>query len=151
MSDPKAKGFRVERELANKLWSLGFAVMRGAASGAGARKRFVPDIVAMRNGKIIVLEVKYRSRMNEIIKIEFSRISKLLEFARRAGGKVYIAVKYGRESWRFIPIEEIERFDRDSTGIKLRKELVDKVGLDLKQLVEKELSENIEKITLSQT
>lgn len=151
MTDPKAKGFRVERELANKLWSLGFAVMRGAASGAGARKRFVPDIVAMRNGKIVILEVKYRSRANETIRIEFSRISKLLEFARRAGGKVYIAVKYGKESWKFIPIEDIEKFEKDSTGFKLKKEIIDKIGISLRQLVERELSESIEKITLSQT
>ncbi|NPB01243.1 MAG: Holliday junction resolvase [Crenarchaeota archaeon] len=151
MGDPKAKGFRVERELANKLWSLGFAVMRGAASGAGARKRFVPDLVAMKNGKIIVLELKYRSKENDTIRIEFSRISRLAEFAKRAGGRAYIAVKYGKESWRFIPLEDMEKLEKDSTGVKIRKNLVDKIGITLKQLIERELSESIEKITLSQT
>ncbi len=150
MANPRAKGFRVERELANRFWELGFAVMRGAASGAGARKRFVPDLVVMRARKVIILEIKYRSKENEHIKIENSRIRNLIEFANRAGGKAYIAVKYGKNPWRFIPLDDLEKLEKDSTGIKIKKDNVDKIGLTLRQLIEKELTEHLDISTLVQ-
>ena len=150
MSSSKAKGFRVGRELANKFWELGFAVMRGAASGAGARRRFVPDLVVMRNGRILVLELKYRSKSSEIIRIELSRVKKLKEFAARAGGRAYIAVKYGKEQWRFIPLDELEKLENDITGFKIKKEQVEKVGLTLRQLIERELTVSLDISTLLQ-
>ncbi len=46
MSLAKRKGSAHERALANKLWDMGLAVLRGGcSSGGGVRKRFVPDIV----------------------------------------------------------------------------------------------------------
>ncbi|MFP3161245.1 MAG: Holliday junction resolvase, partial [Vulcanisaeta sp.] len=82
MSIPKRKGSAHERNLANKLWDMGLAVLRGCSSGGGVRKRFVPDIVAMGPGFVLVLEVKYRSERNPI-RIEEEKVSKLLEFAER--------------------------------------------------------------------
>ena len=142
MRSLKSKGFRAERILANKLWELGFAVVRGGASGGGVRRRFTPDIVAMRSGRIIVLEVKYRSR-EEPIPIERSRVEKLLDFAKRAGGEVYIAVKYGRREWRFIPLSDLleqSGSDCENKYIYVRPEHVEKHGLTLRQLAERVLS-----------
>lgn len=103
MTNPKRKGSAHERDLANKLWSMGLAVLRGCSSGGGVRKRFVPDIVAMGKGFVLVIEVKYRKEPTTI-KIEGEKVRKLLEFAERAGGDVYIAVKFKKEGWRFIQI-----------------------------------------------
>jgi len=103
MSIPKRKGSAHERNLANKLWDMGLAVLRGCSSGGGVRKRFVPDIVAMGPGFVLVLEVKYRSERNSI-RIEEEKVSKLLEFAERARGHAYIAVKFKGDDWRFIPV-----------------------------------------------
>ncbi|KUO80389.1 Holliday junction resolvase [Vulcanisaeta sp. EB80] len=103
MSIPKRKGSAHERNLANKLWDMGLAVLRGCSSGGGVRKRFVPDIVAMGPGFVLVLEVKYRSERNPI-RIEEEKVSKLLEFAERARGHAYIAVKFKGDDWRFIPV-----------------------------------------------
>jgi Holliday junction resolvase len=103
MSIPKRKGSTHERNLANKLWDMGLAVLRGCSSGGGVRKRFVPDIVAMGPGFVLVLEVKYRSERNPI-RIEEEKVSKLLEFAERARGHAYIAVKFKGDDWRFIPV-----------------------------------------------
>jgi len=103
MSIPKRKGSAHERNLANKLWDMGLAVLRGCSSGGGVRKRFVPDIVAMGPKFVLVLEVKYRSERNSI-RIEEEKVSKLLEFAERARGHAYIAVKFKGDDWRFIPV-----------------------------------------------
>jgi Holliday junction resolvase - archaeal type len=103
MSIPKRKGSAHERNLASKLWDMGLAVLRGCSSGGGVRKRFVPDIVAMGPGFVLVLEVKYRSERNPI-RIEGEKVSKLLEFAERARGHAYIAVKFKGDDWRFIPV-----------------------------------------------
>ncbi|MGC8543031.1 MAG: Holliday junction resolvase Hjc [Vulcanisaeta sp.] len=103
MSLPKRKGSAHERALANKLWDMGLAVLRGCSSGGGVRKRFVPDIVAMGPGFILVLEVKYRSERGTI-RIEEEKIAKLLEFAERAKGDAYVAIKFRGDDWRFIPV-----------------------------------------------
>jgi Holliday junction resolvase len=103
MSIPKRKGSAHERNLANRLWDMGLAVLRGCSSGGGVRKRFVPDIVAMGPNFVLVLEVKYRSERNPV-RIEEEKVSKLLEFAERARGHAYIAVKFKGDDWRFIQV-----------------------------------------------
>jgi Holliday junction resolvase len=105
MATPKRKGSTYERALANKLWSMGLAVLRGCSSGGGVRKRFVPDIVAIGPGFVLVFEVKYRSERKPV-RIEEEKVSKLLEFAKRAGGDAYVAIKFKGDDWRFIPITE---------------------------------------------
>lgn len=101
---PRRRGIDHERELANWLWSMGFAVIRAPASGGGVRRRFAPDLVAMFRGRVIILEVKYRGRPKPI-SIDCDRVSKLLEFANRAGGEAYVAIKYAREPWRVLQVK----------------------------------------------
>jgi len=100
---PKRKGSSHERSLANRFWESGFAVLRGCSSGGGVRRRFVPDIVALMGGRVIVIEAKYRSRAG-YVHVEGEKVRRLLEFARRAGGEAYVAVKFGRDEWRLIPV-----------------------------------------------
>ncbi|MEM0369474.1 MAG: Holliday junction resolvase Hjc [Pyrobaculum sp.] len=97
----KKKGTTRERELANYFWERDCAVLRGCSSGAGVRKRYVPDIVAICRGKILVFEVKYRSDA-VVIRIEQDKLEKLIEFAKRAGGEAYLLVKYGRGPWKVL-------------------------------------------------
>ncbi|ABW01979.1 Holliday junction resolvase Hjc [Caldivirga maquilingensis] len=98
------RGVNYERELANWLWSLGFAVIRAPASGGGVRRRFAPDLVAMFKGRVIILEVKYRGKPTPV-SIRCDKVNRLIEFAGRAGGEAYVVVKYAREPWRIMPIK----------------------------------------------
>jgi len=100
LRNPKAKGTRAENELANILWEEGFAVVRGPSSGGGSKKRFQPDLVAVREGAVIAIEVKARSDEGPIY-IEAEQVLGLAEFARRAGGKAFIA-------YRFHPVEGLQ-------------------------------------------
>ena len=95
----KDKGSRHERALANKLWEMGCAVVRSGSSGGGVRTRFAPDIVALCKGTILVIEAKYRSKPIRIYLNE-ERARALMDFAERAGGSAYLAVKYGKQPWK---------------------------------------------------
>ncbi len=138
MSNTKTKGVRVERELANKFWQLGFAVVRSGSSGGGVRKRFAPDLVVIKNGKIVVLEVKYRSKDNKI-QIDIDRVLKLIEFANRAGARAYLAVKFSNEQWRFIEVEQVRTlFNDGGRYVSISREFIIKNGLTFREFVEKE-------------
>jgi len=98
-------GVQHERDLALKLWEMGFAVIRGPASGARAKRIQYPDLVAIRSGHVYAFEVKTRVK-EEPIYIERSQVEKLAEFTRRAGGKAFIAVKIvGSTGWKLVPLE----------------------------------------------
>ena len=102
-------GFQRERNLVKMFWKHGFACMRAPASGAKTRRVIYPDIVAMKDGVIFVIEVKTREK-TESIYIERGKIERLTEFADRAGGYAYIAVRFlDRPVWLFIPAEKLRK------------------------------------------
>jgi Holliday junction resolvase - archaeal type len=103
VTSPKAKGASKERSVANLLWDRGCAVLRGCSSGGGVRKRFVPDVVAVCRGQVLVLELKYRAR-RAAIRVEEEKVEGLLEFASRAGGRAYVLAKFGRGPWKVFEV-----------------------------------------------
>ncbi|MGC9118172.1 MAG: Holliday junction resolvase Hjc [Thermoproteus sp.] len=105
MTSPKAKGASKERSIANLLWERGCAVLRGCSSGGGVRKRFVPDVVAICGGRVLVMELKYRAKRSAI-RIEAEKVEGLLDFASRAGGKAYVLAKFGRGPWKVFEVKE---------------------------------------------
>ena len=104
----RQRGFNAERELARILWRHGFAVVRGPASGARTRKLFYPDLIAIYKGKIFVIEVKYRSTPRSAIYINREKTDKLIDFAKRAGGKVVIAVKIPNNGWFIVELNKVK-------------------------------------------
>lgn len=120
----KRRGVAAERELVTALWKLGFAVIRGPASGARIKKSIYPDIVAIKNKHIFVIEVKKRSKLTHIY-VDVAQVEKLREFARRADGKAIIAVKItGLGTWKIIPVECI--IETCGKKLKIDKEMIKK-------------------------
>jgi len=106
--------------------------MRSPASGSKTKRVKYPDIVALKNGKIIVLEVKTISKERTVY-IDSYQVEKLKIFSERSGGEPYIAVKIiGSGEWRFIPLEHLER--TDSGRYKLTIDMI-RNGLLLKDLI----------------
>ena len=135
-------GFQQERELVAKLWKLGFAVMRAPASGAKIIRAKYPDVVAIKNGKIFIFEVKTREKPSTIY-IEGNQINKIKEFSKRAGGKAFIAIKIRDGSgWRFIPVERLEQTPSGNYRVSLDKL---KRGLTLSEL--KNIADGLKALT----
>ncbi len=106
--NPRERGARIERELVRKLWKHGFAAIRAPASGSKVKHAVYPDVVAIYHGKVYVFEVKTREKL-ETVYIPKQQVEKLLEFARRAGAKAYIALKIrSLNQWFIVPIEKLE-------------------------------------------
>lgn len=138
----KARATRLENELANFLWENGFAVVRGPSSGAGVSKRYQPDLVAIKQGKILVIEVKSKSKKGPLY-IDSSQILNLFEFAKRANGVPIIAFKLSRKEWRFHLLDKLEstgvsfKLENPSEGLKYRdlEELIDKKHREILEFI----------------
>ncbi|RLG80153.1 MAG: Holliday junction resolvase [Thermoprotei archaeon] len=121
MSSSRKRGFAHERDLVVKLWKRGFAVMRAPASGSKARRTKYPDVVAILNHRVFVFEVKTTSKERPIY-IDKRQVDKVREFAKRAGGYAFIAVKVvGSGTWRFIPLKDLEQTTRGNYKIPCEK------------------------------
>ena len=106
----RGRGFRAERDLVRKLWKIGFAAIRGPASGAKVKRSVYPDVVAIKNGLVLIFEVKYRKKLDTIY-IPRHQVEKIVEFARRAGGIPLIAVRIGElKEWKVIRVSELETY-----------------------------------------
>lgn len=140
MAGPKAKAQRAENELANLLWGMGYAVIRGPSSGGGARRRVQPDIVAIKDGKIFVIEVKSGEEGSSLY-VDSGQIVGLQEFAKRAGGRCYLAVRLKGGEWRLHEIDELEPTRKGNFKIQHPER-----GMKLKDFDEKWFPKNV-KIT----
>ncbi|MCS7111227.1 MAG: Holliday junction resolvase Hjc [Ignisphaera sp.] len=139
----RARGFRAERELVAKLWRMGFAVMRGPASGAKVRRGVYPDVIAIKDGKIFVLEVKVRSRPSSIY-LEREQMSKLLEFARRASGEAILAIRItSLRTWKAVPVSEANLALDTLSRVKISKSTIDG-SEDLFTYLSRKISRSIE-------
>ncbi len=117
-------GFAHERELAVKLWRKGFAVIRAPASGSKTKRIVYPDIVAIKNGYVLAIEVK-TTHGEKPIYIPAHQVQKLKEFIKRSGGEGFIAVKIiGSGEWRFLKIDNLVKTRRNN--YKVDKELLTK-------------------------
>lgn len=106
MTSNKSRGTSLERYIVSKLRDRGFAVIRAPASGA-KRKDHVPDIVAMKSGVIILIEMKSRKNGSRIY-IEREQAEGIKEFARRSGGELFIGAKIDKEL-RFVKFDSLRK------------------------------------------
>lgn len=121
----KAVASRLENELANTLWSMGYAVVRGPSSGSRAKRRYQPDLVAVKGGAVLVIEVK-KARAGRTVYVPARQVEGLREFASRAGGIALIAARLPGSGWRLHRLEELEstrsgsvRIESPESGVKL--------------------------------
>lgn len=140
----RARGFRKERELVRKLWDEGFACIRAPASGSKVKHSVQPDIVAARNGIVLVMEVKTR-RDAKSVYIEKEQVDKVAEWAKRAGPNAIplVAVYLGKGlGWRFATLDKLEATERGNYRLSLNEasRLPDVLAL-------KALCDNVKRVT----
>jgi len=95
------KGAKFERALVHKFWEHGWTAMR--AAGSGTTSLPAPDVIAIRDEDIILVECKSTSREKLNLK---GAILSLHEFSRISGGGAYIAVKFLRKEPRFYRVDK---------------------------------------------
>ncbi len=65
-----------------------------------------PDIIAGKDGRILAIEIKYCSSDRQYIRYEEKK--DLEVFSECMGAQAWIAVKYSRRGWYFIPSKNIQ-------------------------------------------
>ena len=95
------KGANFGRALVNKFWDNGFAAMRAAGSGSAPQP--IPDVIASKGERVIILECKTTSK--DAFRLDKNDVEKLEIFRSRATCEAYIAVKFDREKPRFFPLD----------------------------------------------
>lgn len=93
------KGYRAERELTHTLAKLGYMVVRTPRSGRIGLAS--PDIIAAKNGKLIVIECKSRK---DAFTVEKEQLDELQEWVKKAKARAYIGWKLPRRGWTFLDL-----------------------------------------------
>jgi len=111
-----AKGARAERELAKLLKKHSFSVIRAAGSGGSIS---TPDLVAIKNNKILAFECKAWKSVPRLRKEE---LAEFYRWCKNAGAFGFLA--WRNKEWLFLDIKTLK------SGGKIKKE-----GINLNDLL----------------
>ncbi|MEK6958479.1 MAG: Holliday junction resolvase Hjc [archaeon] len=92
------KGANAERELIHTLFDKGFAVLRVAGSGVSPLPS--PDVVALKDKKILAFECK--AWKGQYLAIPVQTMEDEINWAKVAGAEFYVGWKIPREGWLFV-------------------------------------------------
>jgi Holliday junction resolvase len=109
------KGANFERDLVRRFWDNGFAAFRAAGSGSAPFP--IPDIIAAKDERLIILECKTTAK--EWFRLDKQDIEKLRLFRERACCEAYIAVKFDNVKHRFFPLDLLSgtKISKNDTSI----------------------------------
>ncbi|MGC9105959.1 MAG: Holliday junction resolvase Hjc [Thermoprotei archaeon] len=125
----KSRASSLERYVLSRLRDKGFAVMRAPSSGS-KRKDPVPDLVAMKDGVILLIEVKSKQEEGTIY-VKKEQAEGILEFARRSGGEPFLCVRFPHET-RFVEFSKLRKTQGGNYAVDVE---VAKQGMTLDELV----------------
>jgi len=104
MINRKAKGTNGERELIKFFNENEWSAIRVA--GSGSSRYPSPDILAANAIRRLAIECKVTKDQKKYF--QNHEIQQLQTFSTRFGAEGWIGVKFGREEWYFIMIEDLE-------------------------------------------
>jgi len=100
----KSKGSAAERELMHKFWAAGWGAVR--AAGSGSTQFPSPDLIVGNNLRKLALEVKATKDTRKYFTKQ--EVNDLKYFANKFGAEPWVVIKFDRESYYFISIEDLE-------------------------------------------
>ncbi|MAG47874.1 Holliday junction resolvase [archaeon] len=100
-------------------------------AGSGSTPLLASDIIAGVNGRALAIECKSGKGKRYITK---KQIDELREFSKRFGAESWVGVRFDREGWYFLSIEDL---NMSSTGNNYVVDisLAKKKGLDFNELI----------------
>lgn len=107
VQNKKAKGSNAERELVHNFWSNGWAASRMA--GSGSIRLPSPDIIAGNPLRTLAIECKVTKSSTQYFSQK--EIEDLNHFAQRLNAEPWVAVKFNRDAWYFLPTSDLEATD----------------------------------------
>ncbi len=108
----KSKGINAERDLIHKFWQTNeWCAVRVA--GSGSMKYPSADVLASNKLRKVAIECKTTKEKKKYFAEE--EIDQLKTFSEFFGAEPWIAVKFDRESWFFINIEDLEKTNKGFT------------------------------------
>jgi Holliday junction resolvase len=129
------RGIRDERELVNRLWKYGFAVLRSPASGS-ATKFPRPDIIAGNSELRLQLAIEVKTAWGKTIYISKESFDQLTAFAKLFGCQPVFALKFKgqrKHPWIIISPKKLKATDQGNYKVTLRSALL--TGIDLENFV----------------
>lgn len=125
----KQKGSNAERELIELFWKSGWAAHRIAGSGSS---RFPsPDVIAGNFKKKFAIECKATKSSNQYVSKEQAKA--LQNFSEIFGAEPWIGVRFDREDWYFVPLQEMKLTPQDNLVLNLNKAKL--LGLKFEELI----------------
>ncbi|MFH1642978.1 MAG: Holliday junction resolvase Hjc [Nanoarchaeota archaeon] len=101
----KSKGINAERDLLHKFWKLGWPCIRIA--GSGSMRYPSADILATNKIRKLAIECKTCKSNNKYLSKE--DIAQIKEFSDIFGAEPWIAVKFDRNDWYFLSLDDIKK------------------------------------------
>ena len=124
----KSKGVNAERDLIHKFWSKKWCAARVA--GSGSMKYPSADILASNKLRKLAIECKTTKEKKKYFMND--EIKQLKDFSGFFGAEPWIAVKFGKEPWFFINLEDMEK---TSKGHTVSLELAKQKGLLFEEII----------------
>ena len=101
----KSKGINAERDLIHKFWDKNWAAIRVAGSGSSSFPS--PDLLVGNKMRKMAIECKVTKEDKKYFSNE--GIKQLKKFSDLFGAEPWVAVKFGKEPWFFINLEDLEK------------------------------------------
>lgn len=125
----KSKGTNAERELIHLFWNTSdWAAVRVA--GSGSSQFPCPDIVAGNNHRKLAIECKAVKAASKYIPKQ--EIEQLLEYCKRFSAEPWIGIRFNKEKWHFLMIEDLQI---SSKHYVINRDLVKLKGLLFEELI----------------
>lgn len=100
------KGSEFERQVVAEFMACGWVAFR--AAGSGKLDRYLPDVIALKDGRSILIECKVTK--NDRISLK-PAIDALCDYTKTAGCSAYLAVRFFRKEPRFYDIRDLVQKD----------------------------------------
>lgn len=124
----KSKGINAERELVIFFNQRGWSAVRVAGSGSSHYPS--ADVLAGNAIRKLAIECKTTKERKKYFTRE--EVNQFLTFCRTFGVESWIAVKFHRQPWFFVPAEELEA---TGTCLSVSPELAQKKGVRFEELL----------------
>lgn len=126
----KSRGTNAERDLVHKFWSANWACFRAAGSGSSPYP--TPDLIAGNNLRKLAIEVKLTTSERQYF--DKKEIADLKLFGELFGAEPWVAIKFSRQEWLFLMLEDLEETPKSFVA---SKEVSMRRGLTFGEIISK--------------